>query len=699
MKASEKITVSVEKIIYQSQQSQWLVLLAKLDDKTIVACGKTLDVAIGEVLEMFGAWVEHKKYGRQFRFESAFKSLPLSPKAIHKYLASGAFRGVGTVTAGKIVEAFGAETLAVLEKEPQRLFKIRKIPRKTLINLVAKWHEGKQERETIVSLHSLGIPPHVAQKIFSLYEQESLAVVQDDPYALVQQVRGLGFLTADRIGRELGIKETSPRRLRSAIVHFLREAERRGHCFLTAQQLRGVLAENLSLSLQTCEDSMVAALQLAEKAKEIVSEHWQEGKVAHYRRATYEAEVRAAQQVQCMLATPVPEREAVQRWLQDIPDQTGLTAEQQRAASHAFLYRLSILTGGAGTGKTSTVRRIIKLAAMRDWRYALCAPTGRAACRLGELTGEEAKTIHRLLEWQPQREVFARNAERKLDENMQLLIVDEVSMLDLRLAAALLASLHPNIHLVLVGDVNQLPAVGAGNFMRDMLRSSAPKISLTNIFRQERASQIIHNAHQLLQGAVSGYIHGRDFVFLAEDDPDKILSLLLEQQQAHREAQVLSPMYRGKLGIDNLNSKIKAHLRGDEQVQDCIQVDDKVIQMTNNYTLNVYNGDIGWVLSVVKDSVVVDFSGKQVTYSREETKELQLAYAISIHKAQGSEFPVVILPIVRQHLIMLNKNLCYTAVTRAREKLVAIGSAEVFKSSARRNYDYRRQTRLAARVS
>ncbi|MDE3270297.1 MAG: ATP-dependent RecD-like DNA helicase [Pseudomonadota bacterium] len=689
----EKLSVEVEKVVFQNEQNNWAVLRVRSQDRDLVACGMISHVAVGETLDLFGAWEQHSKYGEQFHFAFAQHSPTFSPDALTKYLASGAFHGIGTVTAERIVKAFGEDTVKVLDETPQKILRIPKISRKPILNLIAQWQTNKQEREIIVALHSLGIPSHVASRIFKLYGERALAAVHEDPYALTQHVRGLGFMIADRIGLKIGIEPNSARRIRGACMYFLRAAEKRGHCFLTMQQLYAQIEENLKISGQ--QENFQSALQMAANAKELVIERGD----TLYRQPVYVAETNAAHVIKRLLQ---PINASSNTDFAAAPQH--LSTEQRQAAHNAFLHRISILTGAAGTGKTSTVEYALQLARQRSWQYSLCAPTGRAACRLTELTGQEAKTIHRLLEWQPQSETFARNVDNPLGSEFKLLVVDEVSMLDLRLAAALLVSLPVGMHLMLVGDVNQLPAVGAGNFLRDLLASKVPQIKLQRIFRQGQASQIIHNAHLLVSGSTQGYLQGRDFLFLASNDPADIISKTKAQLDLHPEAQILAPTYRGELGIDNLNKVIKAHLQKKLRLEEpssstAISVGDKVIQTVNNYELGVFNGDIGKVLDARKDVITVVFAdNKQVTYSGREIDELRLAYAISVHKSQGSEFAVVIMPFVRQQTMMLNKNLCYTAITRAKQKFIAIGSTTVFKTSARRDYDYRRQTGLAARL-
>lgn len=699
MTNDKKITILVKKVIYQNPGNDWAVISAMWEDKDITACGVMAQVAPHESLEVTGNWRKHERYGMQFQIVTAYKSTSYTRDGIFRYLSSGNFSGIGQATARKIVDAFGTDTVKILTAEPHKLFKVKGVPRKAIYNLIAKWKDAREQAETLTALSDHQIPLYLAARIYQEYGEKSLSVVRRDPYQLPFTIQGLGFLTADKIGQAMGIEPYSQLRIRGAINYFLQINEDRGHCFLTSDQLLVLLEKNLKLTRQDLEASFVAALHQGEKENYLISEKINSTQSAHYRYPIYTTEVSIANKIKEML-TPVPiPGEARTNGENLVNSYRNLSPEQRDTARNLFQHRLTVVTGGAGTGKTTTVRLIIELADRLRLKYSLCAPTGRAACRLKELTGKKATTIHRLLEWQPQIGGFSKNSVAPLADD--LVVVDEASMLDITLAQAILTSLNPQAKLLLVGDANQLPPIGAGNFLRDILKvSSLPAVELTKVFRQEHTSQIVRNAHLIIHGKSTGLVGGRDFIFVEEQDENKIIHQIKKWLQLYPDAQILSPIYKGLSGIDWLNIEIKSWLTGTSR-GDKLQLEDKVIQIVNNYTLDVYNGDIGFVAEVnEKKEVVVDFrnSDKRVIYKPQHQRELRLAHAISIHKSQGSEFPTVIMPVVKQHYQMLNKNLIYTAITRAKRKMIVIGSAAMFKAGVQKNYDYYRQTRLYNRI-
>ena len=694
----EKITIEIKKVIFRNPDNGWTVAAATYDDGEITICGAMPDLTPHESLIVSGVWQEHARYGRQFQVQALRPTTPHTVEGIEKYLGRGNFRGIGRSTARKITAHFGTETLQILNDNPQQLLRVKGISRKVLYNLIAQWQEHREHAEILATLGDYHVPLHLAQKIYRQYGEQALQVVQRDPYQLPFTIRGLGFLTADKIGLALGIEPHSKQRLRGALSYFLQQGEARGHCFLTEAQLLRQLAKNLNMPPTDFHDAFVAARQQAETENFLVCEKIGNEQIAHYRAAVYVQEVAVANHIREMLTTPTQARAVTDKLPQLLATRrAALSDEQVQAVNNLFQQRLAVLTGASGTGKTSTVRLIVALAQELGLRFVLCAPTGRAACRLTEVTGQEAKTIHRLLEWQPQFETFSRNASNRLDD--ELIVVDEASMLDITLAAAVLAASGERARLLLVGDVNQLPAIGAGNFLHDILQfAPLPTVRLQRVFRQQQASQIIHNAHLVIQGKNHGYIGGRDFIFCEEQDNERIIARIKDYLHQFPHAQVLAPIYNGTLGIDRLNKEIRSWLLNISRDQDKPQVQDKVIQTVNNYSLNVYNGDIGYVRAVGKDELTVDFNGKLVLYPRQSWNELKFAYAISIHKAQGSEFDTVIMPIISAYQRMLNRNLIYTAITRAKQKMIVVGSAAVFKKGAQRNYEIFRQTRLAQRL-
>ena len=688
------MTILVERIIYRNPETSWAVIAVRANGKHFNANGVLPQVSPQQTLNATGSWQEHPRYGRQFAISTAYPSKSYTADGIFKYLSSGKFKGIGKVTARKIVDTFGDETMKILNHDSQQLYKVPKVSKKIIDGLVEVWKNSRTEAEVLAALSDLHIPLHLGHKIIEEYKDRTLDIVQRDPYKIPFDIKGFGFQVADNVGLSLGMKEDSIERIRGAIGYFLQTNERSGHCYMTESRLVYEIEKNLPLSLrqQSARQHFETALQNAKNDRHVVRDQNDNRQTIYYRSILYYSEVYVAQKIGQMIANQ-PKSINITSTLAPYSE---LSEEQIRAAGNSFHHQLSVITGAAGTGKTTTIRMIIKIAKDNNLKLALCAPTGRAACRLKEVTDVEAKTIHRLLEWQPHEKKFKRKEGSELTEDV--VVVDEVSMVDIWLAQALFEALKPKTRVVLVGDANQLPSVGAGNFLADLLNcSSVPSVRLSRIFRQGKTSQIISNAHRIINGDQDGYVSGDDFLFI-EQPVERIVDHIKKYLGQFPKAQILSPIYRGPLGVDALNDAVKRWTHG-AKYQPEFQVGDKVIQTSNNYNLGVYNGDIGKIVSIEKKILVVDFNGRAVTYDSTNSYDLKLAYAISIHKSQGSEFPTVIMPLVSQHHIMLNKNLTYTAITRAKEQMIVIGSAEVFKRSARRDYDLRRQTRLTSRLN
>lgn len=700
MNDREKITILVERVIYRNPKTSWAVIAVRGNGEYFNANGVLPQVSPQQTLEATGSWQEHPRYGRQFVITTAYPSRNHTADGVFKYLSSGKFKGVGKVTARKIVDSFGDQTMKVLNHDSKKLFTVPKIPKKTITNLIENWETSRDEAEVLAALSDLQIPLHLGQKIIEKYKERALNIVREDPYRIAFDIKGFGFQAADRVGLSLGLKEDSVARICGAIYYFLQMNERSGHCYMTRNQLVREIEKNLPLSLrqQPARQNFETALQKGEKGGRMVSgrvvSDRDDRQTIYYRSVLYCAEDGVAKKIGQMFACQTRSVNVDST----LAAHGGLSPEQIQAARNSFRHQLSVITGAAGTGKTTTVGMIIEIAKDNNLRLALCAPTGRAASRLKEVTKVDAKTIHRLLEWQPHEERFKFTEDKQLEEDV--VVVDEVSMVDIRLAQALFAALQPKTQVVLVGDANQLPSVGAGNFLADLLNChKIPSVKLSRIFRQEDNSQIITNAHKVINGDRDGYVSGEDFL-LIEQPVEQIVDQIRRYLKQFPDAQILSPIYRGPLGVDALNDAAK-HWKHGANYKPEFQVDDKVIQTVNNYNLGVYNGDIGKIISVDKKKLkmVVDFNDRAVAYDSITLPELKLAYAISIHKSQGSEFHTVIMPIVRQHYIMLNKNLIYTAITRASKQLIIIGSVATFKDSAQRDYDLRRQTRLTSRIN
>ncbi len=762
----------VERITYHSEESGYTVakMTPELQAQThfsqaneVTLVGNLPAIQVGELVEVRGEWKMHAEYGRQFAVEQLRSILPATMAGIERYLGSGMIRGVGPAMAKRIVDEFGEETLDVIEQSPERLLDVPGIGRKRVQMVRKAWEEQRAIKEVMLFLQSNGVSSNLATKIYKQYGDNAIGIVQTNPYQLARDVYGIGFLTADRIAQSLGIPSDSPQRIAAGITYALSEATNEGHVYLPSQELLIKAADllhvspeqsALGLSLLLAEDALVltqepgqpvnpAELQAASaSAPRLISEYGQlyatssvdsarqimELDYSVYLRPLYFSEQGVAGQVRRLLKSGPGRLEAFRagadwpKLLAQLSATTGLrlAQEQLHAAQIALTSRIAILTGGPGTGKTTTVRSILQLCKQAGYRTLLAAPTGRAAKRLAEATGQEARTIHRLLEFQPSEGfTFKRNSEYPL--NADLLVVDEASMLDTVLTNQLLKAVPSGTHVLLVGDVDQLPSVGAGNVLHDLIDAfetvqdnNAQVVRLKQIFRQLHNSLIITNAHRINGGAMPDLSNAEsaDFFMFSTDDANRAAELCVElvtERIPRRFAippsdiQVLSPMHRSVTGVTALNARIQETLNpqrpGIAQKQAgnrIFRVGDRVMQIRNNYEKEVYNGDIGVVsaidLELQRLSVLIDTV--HVEYSFLELDELIHAYAISVHKSQGSEFPAVVVPMMTNHYMMLQRNLLYTAVTRAKRLVVLVGQQKAVAIAVRNNKVAERYTGL-----
>ncbi len=740
----DDLTGSVERITYYNSENGYSVLRLRPEgmrvpgqslskDGLVTVVGNLPELAPGEHLRLRGRWDNHPQHGQQFKAEFCEQTLPASVAGIQSYLGSGLVKGIGPRLAERIVARFGASTFDVIEQQPARLREVDGIGPDRTRKISAAWDAQKHVKEIMVFLHGHGVSTNLAVKIYKTYGDAALDTVRTNPYQLERDIYGVGFKTADRIAQALGLAHDHPARIEAGLVFALNEMTNDGHVYAPKELLAQRAVELLEVDFGLIAPGLERLAEEGRVRSELVplaSENAGQAVAAV-------AEQRAVYGVPVIYLTPLyfGERGVAERLkalaapaanpplFRDSVSGQGLSDEQRRAVEMALIHPVSILTGGPGTGKTTCLKALIATLEAQRTSFALASPTGRAARRLSDATGHKASTIHRLLEVSPA-SGFLRNEENPLD--IDFLIVDEASMLDLLLTNNLLKALRPGTHLLFVGDVDQLPSVGAGDVLRDLIASGvAPLTRLTTIFRQAAGSQIITNAHRINQGKspVFSQTDGDFFLFAAEDAAaaaDWILQIVVERipqkfgLDALRDIQVLSPVYRGLAGVSALNERLQEKLNppapGKAERRlfgTTFRTGDKVMQTRNNYDKDTYNGDIGFIRAIdsIEQSILVDFDpdntrtgGRAAAYDWSEADELTLAYAISVHKAQGSEFPAVVLPMVTQHYMMLQRNLLYTAVTRAKSLCVLAGNRRAISMAVRNNQVAKRFTALEWRL-
>ena len=708
----------VERIVFYNGETGYAVIrlqvLGRSDWATVV--GNLPSVISGETLRLSGQWTFHPQFGEQFKVEAYQSVIPATLNGIEKYLGSGLVKGVGPVMASRIVRAFGLKTLEVIDSEPDQLLKVDGIGKTRLEWILSAWQAQKEIRQVMLFLQGQGVSPAYSAKIYKYYGQDSVSVLQKDPYRLAEDISGIGFKTADKIAQQIGIDPTSPIRAQAGLLYTLRELADEGHVFSPKEELLKRAEKELEIPRELLEPALSA---LKEEKKMVVREGAEGEEI--YLPAFFQAEEGVAKRLSALLRGKRRKAGEVVSpdFLSRLEGKMGIAfAERQKEAiKMALQERILVITGGPGTGKTTIVRGIVSACDALGIEASLAAPTGRAAKRLSEATSREAKTIHRLLEFSPAKGNFVRDQENPL--RTDLVVIDETSMVDLILMNHLLKAVPPRASLVFVGDIHQLPSVGAGNVLSDIIQSQAVAVvELNEIFRQERQSLITLNAHRIQQGSFpylpQNKAEAADFYFIEKEDPQEILELIQELcakriperfgLHPRDEIQVLCPMYKGLIGAANLNATLQgvlnpngAELASGSRV---FRVKDKVMQLRNNYTKEVFNGDIGWIEKIDKEDgqVLVRFDERSVAYDFNEMDELTLAYAISVHKSQGSEYPAIIMPLLMQHYVLLQRNLLYTAITRAKKLVVIIGTKKALGMAIRNDKVQRRFSRLADRV-
>ncbi len=727
-KETKELTGQIERITYSDAESGYAVLriAVKGYPDLVTAVGTIASPAVGEVLSMRGIWTDHPKFGSQFKIVEYRSFAPSSIQGIEKYLGSGLIKGIGPSIAEKIVSLFGAEAFKILDTKPEKLLEIEGIGEKKAAAIHEAWLEQREMRGVMLFLQSYGIGTGYALRVFRHYGSASVQVLQENPYRLAVDIFGIGFVTADKIACSMGFSKESPLRIRAGVLHVMNELTRDGHVFVPIEGLTASAADILSVSPELVEKG----IEDCRLNQELIIEWYtdMEGKddCAVYLPPFHYAEVHSAKNLCRILTSPFnghyAASEVVIPWVQQ---ELGISfaGQQTEALKTALSSQVMVITGGPGTGKTTLIKAIIKIRSARGFRIMLAAPTGRAAKRMTEATGHEAKTIHRMLEYTGSSMAggdFMKNETNTLD--CDLLVVDEASMIDQILFHHLLKAIPKDASVVFVGDVDQLPSVGPGNVLKDIIDSGVcPVVHLKEIFRQGKESMIVVNAHKINSGEMPCFDDKGDgnspcdFYFIEQNDPDKALEIIKELVTLRipqkfgfdpvKDIQVLTPMHRGSVGTTRLNSELREalNIRHGSKVQRMgriVQEGDKVMQIRNNYEKDVYNGDIGTVLRIdgEESKVIVEMDSGRVSYDFSELDELIHAYAVSIHKSQGSEYPAVVIPITTQHYMMLQRNLLYTGITRGKKLVVLVGTKKAVAIAVKNDKTRKRYTRLAGRL-
>ncbi|MCY4145810.1 MAG: ATP-dependent RecD-like DNA helicase [Chloroflexi bacterium] len=730
----EQIEGSIERVTFYSADSGYSVLKVKPEqrypqaqarDGTIAVVGAMPQLGEGEKAQFIGDWVSHPQYGLQFQAQQAIPLPPQTAQGIVNYLSSGIIKGIGPATAQKIVNTLGERTIEILDEEPQRIHEVRGLKPQLAKKLGDIWADNRAMRNVMIYLQGLGISAKIAKRIYERYGATTQFVIDQNPYQLADDVFSIGFRKADQIARSMGLGRADQHRLRAGLHYALNELAREGHTYAPRELLLEKAAELLDI-----DDGAALEQALREQTshKALRQDTLQPAADcpainAIYLPRFFRAESDSAQLLraiaQCKSQIIADHRNTDwSAYLEDLSqaNKAQLSPQQQNAVREALTSKLSVLTGGPGTGKTTTLQMLIHALDEGSYQYSLASPTGRAAKRLGETTGKDASTIHRLLSFSPEDGGFEHDEDNPLPAEM--VVIDEASMLDLRLFHSLLRALKPAAHLLLVGDIDQLPSVGAGNVLRDVIDSGIARVTrLDQIFRQDDSSHIVSNAHRINRGR-QPYTdnHSKDFFFFNIENPEAVseqIVLLVRDKlparddlDAVRDIQVIAPMYRGAAGVHNLNSRLQAELNGDVRAAELklgsriFRVGDKVMQTRNNYDKDVFNGDIGFIHSIDPGDkrLQISMDGRLVSYEAMDLDDLMHAYCISTHRSQGSEYPAVVMPVLTQHWMMLQRNLIYTAITRAKRLVVLVGTRRALKIAVDNDKVAQRHTGLAQRL-
>lgn len=708
---------TIAEVVFYSPETGYSVFTVTTEDgENITVVGNFPPLTAGEVLRIEGNWEMNPRYGRQLRAISFVPILPSSVEGIERFLASGLIKGIGPVIARRIVNVFKERTLEIISDQPEKLTQIEGIGKKKLEEIKKAWAEHEDIRELIIFLQEHNVSTSLATKIYRYYGEKSFQILKQNPYQVCYDIWGIGFKTADEMAMKLGLEANSPERIKAYIFYLLKSATEEGHVFGKYEEV--IIACQRDLGVE--EEEVIRVMSSLQREQSLMIED-QNGEKGVYLPYFYRAEEEVARLLIRLSGYPVIKPlHSPERTIKEIEQKVHLTlTEKQRVAiQKALSHKILVLTGGPGTGKTTIIYLLAEILHKWGRKLLLAAPTGRAAKRLSEATGREAKTIHRLLEYNPKTGNFRRNEQRPLSGDF--LVVDEFSMVDLPLMYSLLKAIPYWMHLVLVGDKDQLPSVGSGNILRDVIESQQVEVVvLDEIFRQEKGGLIVQNAHRVKAGQSLIYPprgeKDSDFYFINQEDEEKAFQLIMDlcsKRIPHKlgisplspDIQVISPMYRGLVGVDHLNRELQKRLNpsseslklGNRQ----LKVRDKVMQLRNNYEKDVYNGDIGSIVHIDKNffRIFVDFEGRVLVYEKDELNEISLAYALSVHKAQGSEYQAVVIPLMTQHYIMLQRNLFYTALTRAKKLCVIVGTYKALHIAIKNNKPILRNSRLKDRL-
>jgi len=722
----EQLQGQIERITFYSEETGYAVAKIKVSGHKdlVTVIGNMINPTPGEIIKMKGEWGKHPQYGEQFKIVFCETNVPASVHGIEKYLGSGLIKGIGPIMAKRIVKMFKEETLNVIEHDIEKMIDVEGIGTKRIDLIRRAWDEQKEIRAVMMFLQSHGVSSGYAAKIFKQYGNDAIRIVQENPYRLATDIWGIGFLSADKIAEKLGFSKDSEVRAEAGILYVLHELADEGHVFYPWEPLVRKCREILQI-----EDAIIIAaidkLAADQENHHIVVEdvtryQTEDVSTAVYLTGYHLSETNTASRLMNLLLSPKSTKEIdtniALQWVQE--KLSIILAEKQiEAIRKACENKVLVITGGPGTGKTTIINAIIRIFAAKQTKILLAAPTGRAAKRMSETTGLEAKTIHRLLEFSFKKGGFQKNEENPLD--CQLLIVDEASMIDTLLMHHLLKAVPPTATFILVGDVNQLPSVGPGNVLRDIIDSGiVPVVQLNEIFRQAKESSIIVNAHEINQGKMPN-LKAKDklddFYYVEQADPQKAMEMIIHLVKDRipkrfgydpiDDIQVLTPMHKGIVGAANLNTELQKALNpSDDEVTRggrSFKVHDKVMQISNDYDKDVYNGDIGRIIQIDREEqeVIVRFDDREVAYDFSDLDELVHAYAVSIHKSQGSEYSAVVIPILSQHYVMLQRNLLYTGVTRGKKLVVIVGTKKAMAIAVKNNKTVKRFTLLKDRLA